>query len=112
MKRTLSMILVCALLLGMMLTLVSCGNMLSGSYELGNVTYEFKGNKVTKTTVELITGKNIVEEGTYKITGDEGERKITFTYEDEEPATYEFSSGENEGKKYIKIGLFTYTEVD
>ncbi len=112
MKRALSTLLVCALLLGMILTLVSCGNMLFGTYELGNVTYEFKGNKVTKTTVELITGKNIVETGTYKITGDEGERKITFTYEDEEPETYEFSSGENEGKEYIRIGLFTYTKAD
>ena len=80
MKRTLSILLVCALLVGVIFTLTSCGNILFGEYEndLLNTTYEFSFNKVTKTTEVL--GKHVVEEGTYKITGEEGERKITFTF--------------------------------
>ena len=111
MKRTLSILLVCALLVGVMLTFSSCSNILFGEYssDLLNTTYEFSFNKVTKTTEVL--GKYVVKEGTYKISGEEGERTITFTFDGEEE-TYDFSQGTVEDDKYIEIGVFKYYEDD
>ena len=113
MKKILSLALVCVMLVGMLCTLASCGTMLSGKYELATTTYEFKGNKYTKTTETLIG--NVVESGTYKITGEEGDREITFTYEqdgEEKTETYDFSQAEKEGQKYITIGFFSYNKVE
>lgn len=67
MKKTLSAVLVCVLLACTLLTLVSCGKSLVGTYTAdilaAKVTYEFAaGGKVTKTTDPFI-GNNVVEEG-------------------------------------------------
>ena len=122
MKRIISTLLVCALLLGCVLTLASCGKMLMGKYEFvlsdsNKTTYEFMLNKVTKTTTAGIAGytKDIVTEGTYEINEvEDGEYEITFTWTidgEEEIETLYFAEGEENGVQYIKIGIVTYNKV-
>ena len=125
MKKIISTILICTLLLGCMLSLTSCSTLLIGKYETGGdigvaggkVTYEFTAFKYTKTTTTELLGfeKSTTEEGTFKITEDEnGEFTITFTYEvdgEEKTETASFSQGEEDGVKYVKIGLVKYNKV-
>ena len=128
MKKTVSIILVCALLVCSLLSLTSCGTMLMGKYRseadlvigTSSVTYEFGlFGDVTVTVNNL--GKETVEEGKYEF-NDDG-TKITFTFENEDGTpdvtTYGFSSGTEDGKKFIKLtstGILatesTYYEVD
>lgn len=113
MKKTVSTLLVCVLLVGCLLTLVSCGKSITGSYEaetiLGDVTYKFElGGKVTKTTDPLI-GKNETVEGEYKF-NDAGD-EITLTFNGES-STHSYVEGEEGGVKYIKLDLVKYTKVD
>ena len=97
MKKIISTLLVCVLLLGCVLTLASCGKKLRGTYvmEIGGVelaSYTFKGKKVT------VKSGSVTTEGTYKIKGD----KITITMEvegEEFEEEYDFEKG----KDYIKI---------
>lgn len=124
MKRTLSFVLACALLLGAVLLLASCGKTLSGEYTLdgyvGSKTYAFDGKSVAITYE--ISGFEKTIEGTYEITeNEEGEKRITITLdkEDEEDASakvyageFSFSEGEEDGVKYIKIGGAKYTKVN
>ena len=120
MKRIISTILVCALLLGCVLTLASCGKTLSGKYELdavvGSKTYEFSMSKVV-ITYELL-GKETSVEGKYKIAeNDKGDLEITFTFEDEDAAkdyagTFSFVEGKEGDTEYIKIGGLKYKKVD
>ena len=114
MKKTISAVLVCMLLVCSLLTLVSCGKSLSGKYTgtamsfNGDVTYEFAlGGKVTKTTNPLI-GKGETVEGKYEF-NDDG-TKITLTFNDESN-TYDFVDGEESDVKYIKLDSWKYTEV-
>lgn len=117
MKKIISTLLVCVLLLGCVLTLASCSKMLSGKYvDALNVTsYEFKLNKYTL-RVDNVIGEDTVIEGKYKIAeNDKGDLTITFTWEDdgeEKTQTESFSSGEEDGVKYIKIGFAKYTKAD
>lgn len=113
MKKVVSTILVCLLLVGSLLTLASCGKTLTGKYEanlvVSEVTYEFGAfGKVTKTT-DPIVGDNTVVEGKYEFNkaGDE----ITLTF-GEESSTHEFSSGEEDGVKYIKLDGMKYEKID
>ncbi len=121
MKKTLSAVLACVLLACTLLTLVSCGNSLSGKYTAevdliigkSSVTYEFSPfGKVTVTTNTL--GKETVEEGKYEI-NDAG-NKITLTFEKEDgtkdSTPYDFAKGEENGVKYVKIGIVKYTKAD
>ena len=108
--RILSAVMVIAMLA---LALVSCSKVIFGKYsnELTFTTYEFQFNKVIKTTE--IAGFAKTVEGTYKISESsetEGDLVITFTFDDE-TETHSFSKGEENGVKYIKIGLFQYNEV-
>ena len=122
MKKTLSALLVCVLLVGTLLSLVSCGIMLSGKYELkltddNHVVNEFSGKKVTKTKTSGMFGysKSETVEGKYEINEvEEGKFKITFTWETEEDSieSLDFSQGEENGTKYIKLGGFTLNKVD
>ena len=115
MKKIISTLLVCVLLLGCVFTLASCSKLLYGKYELdavvGSVTYDFKVTKVA-VTFELL-GQETTVEGTFKITENEkGESQITFTFEDEEKAkeyagTFSFEKGED----YVKIGGVQYKKV-
>lgn len=105
MKKILSVVLVCVMLVGMMCTLASCGTRLSGTYECEklNTTIEFKGKDFTMTTEIPFVG-DVVRTGTYEITGEEGDREIVFTFEEdgeEETETSDLVIGE--GKKYIEI---------
>lgn len=113
MKKIVSAILVCVLLVCTLLTLASCGKSLSGKYTgdilVAKVTYEFAaGGKVTKTTDPLV-GNNVVEEGKYEFNKDGNE--ITFTF-GEESSTHSFVEGEEGDVKYIKIDSFKFTKAD
>ena len=113
MKKIISTILVCVLLVGSVFTLASCGKSLTGEYKealTGNIIYEFgMFGKVTK-TVDNIIGDDDVFEGKYKF-NDDG-TKITMTFDDE-AETYSFSSGTDEdGKDYIKLDGWKYNKVE
>ena len=117
MKKTISVVLVCAFLLCSMLTLTSCGKSITGKYKaeinLGiaaaSTTYEFElFGKVIRTTNSF--GSEKVVEGKYEFIEDD--TKITLTFPDEDPKTYNFSSGEEDGVKYIKLDGIKYTKVD
>ena len=88
MKRIISTLLVCVLLLGCVFTLASCGKMLSGKYEadvgVAGAKYEFSGKKVTITVQVLGFEKSY--EGTYKIgENDDGKETITFDFDELRP---------------------------
>ena len=113
MKKTVSAILVCVLLVCSLLTLASCGKSLNGKYtaDLGvtEITYEFgMFGKVTKTENGILSDP-VTTEGEYKI-NDEG-TKITFTFGDE-ANTYELSTGTEDGVDYIKIDGWKYTKAE
>ena len=113
MKKIISTILVCVLLVGSIFTLVSCGKILTGKYEadllISEVTYEFGlFGKVTK-TVDPAIGDNEVTEGKYEF-NDAGD-EITLTF-GEDSTTCDFSSGEEDGVKYIKLDGVKYELVD
>ena len=113
MKKTLSAVLVCVLLVCTLLTLVSCGKSLVGTYTAdivaAKVTYEFAaGGKVTKTTDPII-GNNVVEEGEYEFNKDGTEITLTFG---EESSTHSFVEGEEGDVKYIKIDGVKLTKAD
>ena len=121
MKKTVSLVLVCVLLACTLITFVSCDKMLSGEYTAevdliigkSSVTYKFDPfGKVTCTTNTL--GKENVQEGKSEL-NDAGD-KITLTFENkdgvEESESYNFAQGEENGVKYVKIGLVKYTKAD
>lgn len=81
MKKFLSAILVCVLLVGTMFTLVSCGNSLSGTYEGLLFDLKFKGSKVT-----IIVKDEEVLTGTYEIEGKDDDMTISFDFVDEDKA--------------------------
>ena len=80
MKKIISLTLLCVLLIGTLLTLVSCGG-LSGTYEGTLVDLKFSGSKVT-----VIMGDKELK-GTYEIEKkDNGKKTISFDFIDEEDA--------------------------
>ncbi len=106
MKKIVSSVLVCVLLLSTVFVLASCSQILMGEYESSlGISYEFSGNKVTRKWEIPVIGTT-TREGTYSI--EDG--KITFTFDDdkENSGTYDFSEGEEDGKSYIKISGITY----
>ena len=117
MKKIISAVLVCILLVGCMLTLASCSKKLSGTYKgdagIGSATYEFSGKKVI-ITAELLTMEKKFE-GKYEINEDEDGYTITFTFKDDEAESYSgefsFAEGEENGVEYIKIGGIKYKKV-
>lgn len=119
MKKIISAVLVCVLLMCCVFALASCGK-LSGTYkDAANITtFEFSGSKVTL-RIDNIIGEDTVLEGKYEITEDEeGKQTITFTFdsEDDEADAWEAPMSFLEGKEgdveYIKIGIFKYNKVD
>ena len=123
MKRIISTILVCVLLLGCVMSFASCGKTISGKYELkltdsNKTVYDFSIGKVTRTTTTGLAGytKDTVTEGKYKINEVENDKfEITFTWEvdgKEEIETVSFTDGEENGVKYIKLGGFQFNKVD
>jgi hypothetical protein len=122
MKKFLSLVLALALLCGCMFTLASCGGGLSGKYSYtdpilgGKTTYEFKGKEFTRTYT--LGSATLTASGTYEITEEDDKSYITFTYTDGDEEAKEdggvklaFSKGEEDGKNYIKFGLFKYVKA-
>lgn len=113
MKKVVRVMAVMLILVMAVACLASCGKKLSGEYKeslTGNVVYKFSGSKYTM-TVDNIIGDDTVVEGKYEINEDDG--KITFTYEsngEEKSTTENFSEGEEDGVKYIKIGILKYNK--
>jgi len=86
MKKIISALLACTLLVGVMLTLVSCGG-LSGTYEGTLFDLKFKGENVTIIVGE---GEDKAElKGTYEIEEKDGKKTISFDFVDEDEATDE-----------------------
>ncbi len=108
MKKIVSSVLVCVLLLSTVFVLASCAKQLNGEYTSAlGVTYEFEGNKVTRKWTLL--GNTISKEGEYSIKED----KITFTFgsEGEEySGTYDFVEGSEGETVYIKIDGMQYNK--
>ena len=124
MKKLLSTILVCVLLLGSVFTLAGCVfsagpiTMISGKYEadakVAGLAYEFGPfGKVTVTAKVL--GASVSFDGKYKVDNKTDPYEITFTFEDDDAkaysGTFSFASGEEDGVKYVKIGGLKYNEV-
>lgn len=122
MKRIVSSVLVCVMLLSCVLALASCGVVLSGKYENSvtafgvttTTSYEFEGKEVT---VKRSIGSLSTEyTGEYEVkTNDNDEKVIVFTFGEEGNefgGEYAFAQGNEDGKAYIKIGNTTYTKAD
>ena len=122
MKKIVSAFLVCVLLIGSMLALVSCGG-ISGTYHdlAGKTALKFSGSKFT---AYLVADEETAVTGTYEIVeNDEGEaEKIKFTVDDgddENVSLFEFLGQgeialdiyEKDGKEYIKLAyVFVYVK--
>ena len=80
MKKTLSALLLCAIVMSLMLTLVSCGG-LSGTYDGTLFDLKFKGDNVT-----ILAGDKELS-GTYEIKENGDKKTIAFDFVDESEAT-------------------------
>ena len=129
MKKIISTVLLCVLLVSSMFVLASC-NTISGTYggEVNlllakyKITYEFKGNDVTVTS-QLVSSLGSLTptpvEATYEIGEDEdGNQTITFNYSGDEAegaaddgVAYSFNQGKDNNGRYIEIGGAKYYEV-
>lgn len=121
MKKTLSVMLACVMLVGCVFAFASCGGKkLSGTYErdgyVTDVTFEFKGSNVKISKEGL--GKDSSIEGKYEIIEKEdGKLYISFTFaEDEEGADefkgeLSFSEVVENGVEYIKVAGFKYKKT-
>lgn len=114
MKKTLSMVLVVAMLALSVFALASCG--LSGSYvdPTGLTTLEFSGSNVTITTES--GAMTLTYNAQYEISDKDGGKVITFTYAEGEDVNYlykgekSYAEGSENGVDYIKIGGVKYTK--
>lgn len=102
MKRIISTILVCTLMVCMLFTLASCGKKLNGTYSMEEdgvkVTYDFKRDGTFECTMEAGIFGDIEFDGTYEIDG----KEITLVYEllgEEVDETFDFKKGSG----YIEI---------
>ena len=123
MKKIVSTILLCVLLCGSIFSLASCSNIVFGEYDgsinLGIIKYDIKMKfSIGKVTIETESEK--VYTAKYKIAEDEdGDRTITFTYEDGADEFLAFPGGEAlslvesevEGVKYLTIGLYKLKKI-
>lgn len=108
MKKFVSVILVCAMLICCMFVLASCGKTLNGTYKesaLGLTTYEFKGSKYTYSLGNAsVTGK-------YEIKKEDDKMTITLTPDSDKDAdekasgTFSFEEGQDSKGDYIVIGI-------
>lgn len=129
MKKTISTILVCVLLVGSLLTLASCevAGFVFGTYSRTDdallveitTTYKFGLGKV-EVTVESegqLSGntETSTKEYKYKVTeNDKGEKIIVLTLETDdgtETNKLSFNSGKDDGGSYIEIGGTRYYSV-
>lgn len=124
MKKTISTILVCVLLVGTLLSLASCevAGFVFGTYSkttsvLGTETvetYDFSLTEVTKTTVIKIGSLSNTTTETYEYKvgkNDDGERIISLTTENDNGSStvkLSFNSGSDNDGSYIEIGGSRY----
>jgi hypothetical protein len=128
MKKTISTILVCVLLVGALFSLSSCevAGFVFGTYSRTDTiivdittTYEFSLGEVTKTvTTDNLFGSGqstTTETMKYKVTeNEEGEKVIVFTMTTDDgtkTVEYNFNSGKDDGGAYIEIGGTRYYSV-
>lgn len=124
MKKIISTLLVCVLLVGCVFSLAACGKKVeSGSYEaelevLGqswNVTYTFKGSKVEAVNKITFLGNITTEtaEGKYEIVeNDDGTMEITFEFDEENDSFENKTVTYKEGEGYIELGGVRYNKVE
>ena len=107
MKRIISTLLVCVLLVGCVFSLAACGKKVSGKYQdaLKVTTYEFKGSKVI-ITVKALGAEIGSAEGKYSIKDD----KITLEFDSDDDDVKEYSGTFDfkETDDGIKIGIVEY----
>lgn len=119
MKKTISRILLCALLVSCLFVLSACAPTLSGSYQADLVavkaTYAFESNGKLTLTLDPLVGSNISWEGTYEINEDTNEITITLNTDDSDAnkysGTHSFAQGEEGDTEYIKINGIQYTKI-
>ena len=131
MKKIVSTILLCVLLCGSIFSLASCSNIIFGNYSASidvglasnDVVVKFGLGTVTieSTTDTIISAAaTATYEAKYKIGEDEeGNRTITFTYEEGADEFLAFPGGkalslvesEVEGVKYLTIGIYKFTKT-
>lgn len=127
MKKTISTILVCVLLVGTLLSLASCevAGFVFGTYSkttsvLGTETvetYDFSLTEVTKTTVIKVGSLSNTTTETYEYKvgkNDDGERIISLTTENDNGSStvkLSFNSGSDNDGSYIEIGNSRYYAV-
>ena len=128
MKKTISTILVCVLLVGTLLSLASCEmfGLVTGTYartaEVFGIetttTYEFSGKEVTVSTVTTMgnTSTTSNKTGEYEIgENEEGQKTITLTFTNEDGegtvTTYTFNSGKDDNGAYIELDGTRYDSV-
>ncbi len=124
MKKTVMKAITLALVAVLLLcTLTACGKKVpAGAYEAKlevfgqswNVTYTFKGNKVTATNKITILGNvnTVTAEGKYEITENaDGTMEITLDFGEESESFKDGTYTYEEGEGYIKIGEFKYNKV-
>ena len=106
MKKIISTLLVCVLLVGALFTLASCG--LSGTYDGKLYNLEFSGDQVT-----FVISDSIKFDATYEITEEDDQKYITFTWPEgadvpdvikDLAGKSKFSEGKDDDGKYIEIG--------
>ncbi len=112
MKKIVSSILVCVMLIGCVFALASCDKTLNGEYVnettiMGittTTTYEFEGKNVTIKVKSSLASITIEHEGEYVIEDD----TITFTFGDEDANKYSgdvsFNEGSDNEGAYIELG--------
>ncbi|MBO7303906.1 MAG: hypothetical protein J6V09_01615 [Clostridia bacterium] len=88
MKKIISAILAVTLVICLALTLTSCSEKLSGTYEGALFSLKFKGSKVSV----VIDGESVLT-GTYEIEKEDGKKTIEFDFVDEDDA--------NEDEQYV-----------
>ena len=125
MKKITSLVLVCVLLAGCVFALSGCvlalGPMtfISGEYEadlaIAEYDVEFSPLGGITLTVDPIIGDTSVYEGKYKVNNDT--KEITLTWDGDTPTlfdngTIDFSSGEEDGVEYVKLGAVKFTAAD
>lgn len=122
MKKIISLVLVCVLLVGCVFALASCAKTLSGTYQLGDddngTIYEFKGNTVKVTTTVFGFAKDT--EGTYEIKENEDKELIlTITWADDDDdasndkkSEYVLLEGSEGNTQYIKLNGVQHNKVE
>lgn len=123
MKKIISTVLVCALLVCTLFTLASCSKKISGIYEredslfgvtVATTTYVFEANGKVTIKIDPVVGDDTIQEGEYEF-NKEGD-KITFYFENEDgevnAKTVPFVEGSEGDVKYIKLDGVQYDKVD